>query len=81
MVSPHDRAQVGLELVKEAIMQELRSNRKGMTNAGIVHSLGLESEFEGENRNYLSWSILGLLIKEGKVRYEGEGKGKTYFIM
>jgi hypothetical protein len=81
MVNNHDRAQVGLELIKEAILSELKAHAHGMTNAEIVHQLGLESDFEGQNRNYLSWSILGILIGEGKVRYTGEGQSKTYHLV
>lgn len=54
MVNNHDRAQVGLELIKEAILSELKARPYGMTNAEIVHLLALESDFEGQNRNYLS---------------------------
>jgi len=43
MVSPHNRAQVGLELIKEAIMQELASNPKGMTNAGMARRINMRS--------------------------------------
>ena len=31
-------------------------------------ALGLESDDEGKNRNYLSWSVLGLLMSERQLR-------------
>ena len=81
MINNRDRAQVGLELIKQAIQSELKANSHGLTNAEIAHKLELESDFEGENRNYLSWSILGILIGEGKVRYVGERQNKTYHLV
>ena len=81
MVSNRERAQVGLELIKEAILSELKAHPHGMTHAEIVHKLELESDFEGENRNYLSWSILGILIGEGKIKYTGERQNKTYSLV
>ena len=81
MVNNHDKARSGLELIKEAILSELKAHPHGMTNAEIVHQLGLESDFEGQNRNYLSWSILGILIGEGKVMYTGVRQSKTYHMV
>ncbi len=71
-------AKVGLELLKEAILSELASGP--LSNAELVHRLNIPSDFEGENRNYLSWSILGLLVGEGLVGYQGERQAKVYFL-
>jgi len=81
MVNTRDRAQVGLELIKEAILAELRAHPHGMSNVKIVQRLGLESDFEGEHSNYLSWSVLGILVGEGKVRHVGERQNKTYHLV
>jgi hypothetical protein len=80
-MSNFDKAQTGLEMIKEAIISELKAHKQGMTNAEIVHKLGLESDVEGENRNYLSWSVLGILIADGKVKYTGERKSKRYHLV
>lgn len=61
-----------------AILAEINSSDHGLTNAAIVKSLGLESEYEGRNRNYLSWAILGQLLSEKKLRYVGKGRQKRY---
>jgi hypothetical protein len=74
----YTKAQNALAALKEAILAEVNGSAKGLTNADIVKRLGLESDYEGKNRNYLSWSILGLLLAEGQVRYEGAGQGKRY---
>ena len=74
----HDRAQAALVELKAAVVAEIDSSEHGLTHAALVKSLGLESDYEGKNRNYLSWSLLGLLLSEKKVRHRGQGQGKTY---
>jgi hypothetical protein len=81
MVSNRERAQVGLELIKEAILLELKEHPLGMKHAAIVSKLRLESDFEGGQKNYLSWSILGILLGEGKIKYTGEHRNRTYFLI
>jgi hypothetical protein len=71
-------AQQGLTLLKEAVLGELASGP--LSNADVVHRLDIASDFEGKNRNYLSWSILGLLVGEGKVEYRGRRHDRVYFI-
>ncbi len=71
-------AQLGLELLKEAILSELADGP--LANIDLVNRLDIPSDFEGENQNYLSWSILGLLVGEGLVEYKGERKTKVYFL-
>jgi uncharacterized protein len=71
------KAQEGLALLKEAILSELAS--RPLSNADLVHRLDIASDFEGKSRNYLSYSLLGLLIGEGQVYYEGKGQHRKYF--
>lgn len=70
---PHgatEKAQLGLELLKEAILEVAASNADGVTNAHLVNHLGLQSDYNGEQRNFLSWSVLGILMREGRIRME-----------
>ena len=79
-MKPKDSAQAGLAQIEEAILAHLAAHPEGCTNADVGNALGLQSDFEGEQAGYLSWSILGLLVNEKKVRYEKTGKkGRTYF--
>ena len=71
-------AQQGLKILKEAILRELESGP--LSNADLVHRLDIASDFDGKNRNYLSWSILGLLVGEGRVGYRGERQDRVYFL-
>ena len=79
--SNFDQAQLGLEIIKIAILAELRQRPDGMTNAELTHQLGLESDSEGKMRNYLCWSILGILIREKRVRSVGSGHGRAYRLL
>jgi uncharacterized protein len=63
-----EKAQLGLGLLKQAILELAAVNPSGITNADAVLALGLQSDHKGEQRNYLSWSVLGILMREGRVR-------------
>jgi hypothetical protein len=76
-----EKAQNGLALLKDAILDYIRAaGQSGARNIEIVDALELYSDYEGKNRNYLVWSIIGLLLKEEKIFYEGTGQQKRYFI-
>ncbi len=65
-------AQKGLELIEEAIIRLLEHNPQGLRNVDITDALGLRSDFQGGHRNYLTYSVLGILLDKGKVvRDEG----------
>lgn len=62
-----ERAQLGLNLLKQAILEFAAANEQGITNADTVLALGLQSDHRGEQRNYLTWSVLGILMREGRI--------------
>jgi hypothetical protein len=62
-----DKAQIGIELLKNAVLELAIANQEGVTNSDVAHSLGLQSDYLGGSKDYLSWSILGLLMREGKM--------------
>ncbi len=62
-----ERAQIGLELVKSAILELIQANPDGISNADTASLLGLRSDYRGRQKDYLSYSILGLLLREGKI--------------
>ena len=68
-------AQVGLRQIEEAILRLLTINPQGLRNIEIAKSLGLRSDFLGSHRNYLTYSVLGKLIEEGKVVRDEQNKG------
>ncbi|MCX6900805.1 MAG: GIY-YIG nuclease family protein [Verrucomicrobia bacterium] len=63
-----ERAQIGLEFLKSAILELARANPEGIANADAASLLGLRSDYRGRQKDYLSYSVLGLLLREGKVR-------------
>lgn len=75
-----DKAQEALAAMKTAIENYVSIHANGVTATEIARDLGLESDFEGSQKNYLSWSVVGLLVNEGRLRYEKEGRGKRYFV-
>lgn len=75
IVVPHgvvERAQLGLELLKSSVYELVKANQKGLLNSDVASMLGLRSDYQGNQKDYLSYSILGLLMREGRVdRIEG----------
>lgn len=67
-----ERAQLGLGLLKSSVYELAKANPSGILNSDAASLLGLRSDYQGNQKDYLSYSILGLLIREGKVmRTEG----------
>ena len=62
-----ERAQLGLALLKDAVLELVRANPDGVTNADTASLLGLRSDNRGKQKDYLSYSVLGLLLREVKV--------------
>jgi hypothetical protein len=62
-----ERAQLGLHLLKTAILELARANPDGITNSDAASLLGLRSDYRGKQTDYLSYSVLGLLLREGKI--------------
>lgn len=62
-----ERAQLGLDLIKTAIIELAKANPVGITNSDAASLLGLRSDYRGKQKDYLSYSVLGLPMREGKV--------------
>ncbi len=75
---PRQTAQEGLSMLKDAILAYLHSHHGQARHADIVENLGLHSDFEGKSRNYLSYSVLGILMNEGKVTSEKQGRDRIF---
>jgi len=69
-----ERAQQGLAMLKKAVLDLARANKDGITNAHAASLLGLRSDYRGRQKDYLSYSVLGLLLREGKVRRVDPGR-------
>jgi hypothetical protein len=68
-----ERAQLGLEFLKNSILELAKANPEGITNSDAASILGLRSDYRGKQKDYLSYSVLGLLLREGKVNRRDGG--------
>lgn len=75
-----EKSQKALELLKESIIEIIKINPQGIGNNDIARALKIESDFEGNQKNYLSWSIIGILVNEGTVTYKKYSNRKLYFL-
>ncbi len=74
------KAQKGLLLLKEAVLEIVEQYPDGIGNSDIARILCIESDYQERSINYLSYSILGLLVNEGKIDDKKIGHGKFFQI-
>ena len=67
-------AQDGLQRVEDAILELLHRNPQGLRNIQIANMLGLRSEARGGQKNYLTYSVLGRLLTQGRVVWDEKTK-------
>ncbi|ABW19401.1 GIY-YIG nuclease family protein [Alkaliphilus oremlandii] len=63
-----EKAQLGLELLKNSVLELVKANPNGVSNSDVASLLGLRSDYNGNQKDYLSYSILGLLLREKKIK-------------
>ena len=69
-----EKAQLGLTLLKDAILELAKVNPAGISNSDAASLLGLRSDYRGGSKNYLSYSVIGLLMSEGRLARTASGK-------
>ncbi len=81
MQTAKESAESGLNLLKSAITDFIKSKPDGVTNSEIAKELNINSDYEGTQKDYLSWSIIGILLKEGNIFYKTKKNSnrKLYF--
>jgi hypothetical protein len=73
-----EKAQLGLKLLKDTVLELAKANPDGIQNSDAVKTLGLQSDYQGGSKDYLVWSVLGILMREGKIkRVEGSRRHKA----
>lgn len=70
----YEKSQMALDLLKSAVMELAKANPSGISNSDAAKYLGLQSDYGGGSKDYLSYSILGLLMKEGRLARNGSRK-------
>jgi hypothetical protein len=73
-----EKAQLGLKLLKDSITTLSEENPSGITNSDCSHYLGLQSDNEGNQQDYLTYSIIGLLLKEGILESTKSNNRRIY---
>ncbi|UCX06264.1 GIY-YIG nuclease family protein [Shewanella glacialimarina] len=73
-----EKAQLGLKLLKDSIVSLSEENPKGITNSDCAHYLGLQSDNDGNQQDYLTYSVLGILLKEGVLESIKVGNRRKY---
>lgn len=67
-------AREGLRQIEDAILQLLEQYPQDLRNFEIAELLGLRSDFRGDQRNYLTYSVLGGLLASSRVTWDQETK-------
>lgn len=57
-----------LALLKDAVLEFAKANPDGISNSDAASLLGLRSDYGGGSKDYLSYSLLGLLMRDGKLQ-------------
>ena len=65
-----DDAQEGLSRIEDAILRLLGRNPRGLRNSEIAEKLQLRSHFNGKQKDYLTYSVLGGLLSKGEVAWD-----------
>lgn len=73
-----EKAQLGLKLIKDSITSLSEENPDGITNSDCAHYLGLQSAHQGKQQDFLTYSVLGLLLKEGVLGIYPDGRRRKY---
>ncbi|WP_373002267.1 hypothetical protein [Sulfurimonas sp.] len=73
-----EKSQIGIKLLKDALEEFSKSNAHGITNSDAAHYLGLQSDNAGKQKDYLTYSILGLLLKERRIKSVKDGSSRKY---
>jgi hypothetical protein len=77
-----EKASIGLGLIKESVVELAKANIDGVTNADCPKALGLQSNYRGGAKDYLSFSILGLLLEEGRLkRDDSKARGRHVSVL
>jgi hypothetical protein len=63
----YEQSQNGLNLLYDSIIKLLTINPNGLSNSDIADQLGLRSSHNGNQKDYLSYSLLGNLMDKNKV--------------
>ena len=73
-IGTYELAATGIGFIKKAMLEFLKANPGGIKNAEFARYLNLHSDNAGKQKDYLTYSILGILMRENKIKKEKNGK-------
>jgi DNA-binding IclR family transcriptional regulator len=76
-MTTREKAQMGVALIKEAMLDYLRNHPEGCSHSQIAKALDLEMSYHGGNI-YPSQVILHQLVYSGQVQKTGERQAARY---
>lgn len=79
MTDLRDQARQARAMLEDAILAALASQPGGLYNNELARLLDLESDYEGRQSNYLTYSLLGGLLAQERVTKE-KREGRTYYM-
>lgn len=72
----YERAQIGIDMLKSATVEFIKANPEGIKNNELAKYLDLQSDNNGKQKDYLTYSILGILMKENIIFKTEDSKYK-----
>ena len=69
-----EMAQLGLKHIEDAVVALLSRHAEGLPLAEIADRLGLRSDLDGEKRDMVATGILELLVKSGRIVWDGDAQ-------
>jgi hypothetical protein len=75
ILTAKEKAQCGLWLLEEAIVELLEESNDWMKHSVIQDKLCLRHDFNGNHAGYLSGAILNRLESQKRIIREGTGRG------
>lgn len=70
----YEKAQIGLRFLKEATLEFIEANDIGIKNSELARYLDLHSDNNGKQKDYLTYSLLGVLMRENKIYKTEKGR-------
>ncbi len=72
----YEKSQFGLRFLKEATREFIEANTNGITNSELARYLDLHSDNNGKQKDYLTYSILGILMRENQIFKDKDNRYK-----
>ena len=76
MTDLNESATKALAQIEDTIVELLRLHPAGLSNVDVSNLLNIQSSYNGQHKNYLSLSIIGRLLSQGRIRMNKDDSGR-----